>query len=134
LRELPKLTPPPPACRRLNAPHDKGLGPFASATGDSQLVLAVCHSLVSLPASAPEQQEERKLVGDPIELAAVKALQWGVEGAACTPGDVAGKLKLLDGLRVRGRGARPVAAHSSDASVARNASGNPRGTRHTRRS
>lgn len=60
------------------------LVPMKSAGSKATLVLAACHSIVALE-SVPGKPAE--LVGDPIEIAAIRGVIWGFDGTTAFPND-----------------------------------------------
>ncbi|KAH9255129.1 hypothetical protein BASA81_006888 [Batrachochytrium salamandrivorans] len=60
------------------------LVPMKNAGSKATLVLAACHSIVALD-SVPGKQPE--LVGDPIEIAAIRGVIWGFDGVTAFPND-----------------------------------------------
>jgi cation-transporting ATPase 13A1 len=77
------------------------------ASLEAALVLAACHALVELPAdgsvdAATGQPTPATVIGDPIELAALKGVEWRYDAATqrCQPGDFAGFAKAIASLKV----------------------------------
>jgi len=81
------------------------LGPVMKADAHASMVLAGCHSLVSV--------EGAGLVGDPIELAAIKSVQWSFDpkSAQATPGLLRSYQERISDIksRIAGEGAEPKA-------------------------
>jgi hypothetical protein len=83
-----------------SADGSKNLVPMREANDEATLVLAVCHSLVSVQAGT--------LAGDPIELAAIRGVRWGFDAATSKafPGDTTSLDASLGRVRTRLQSAR----------------------------
>ena len=75
--------------------HDQLL-PVIKASADSSMVLAACHSLIAIPKKKKADKDkkttpsvEEELLGDPIEIAAMKGVQWRFDpkSQCARPGD-----------------------------------------------
>jgi len=60
------------------------------ASENAAMVLAACHSLVGMPSGISDANAPVELLGDPIELAAVKGVRWSFvpKSQLATPGDM----------------------------------------------
>jgi len=85
------------------------LVPVREASKDATMVLAACHSLVAMPETAADKNAKKagipELLGDPIELAGMKGVEWGFDPKTqrATPGGYQvmelGLAKLQETLR-----------------------------------
>lgn len=66
------------------ATEQSPLKPISSSEGPLSMVLAACHSLVSVDSSDASGTAAATLAGDPIELAAMKAVEWRWDAATNT--------------------------------------------------
>eukprot|EP00516_Mucochytrium_quahogii_P003470 CAMPEP_0203758686 /NCGR_PEP_ID=MMETSP0098-20131031/11517_1 /ASSEMBLY_ACC=CAM_ASM_000208 /TAXON_ID=96639 /ORGANISM=" , Strain NY0313808BC1" /LENGTH=1546 /DNA_ID=CAMNT_0050651229 /DNA_START=262 /DNA_END=4902 /DNA_ORIENTATION=- len=67
------------------------LSPVKEASSDATMVLAACHSLVAIPNAGTDGNKSAELLGDPIELAAMKGVCWSFDPKTqcAKPGDYA---------------------------------------------
>ncbi|RYG68159.1 hypothetical protein EON64_05810 [archaeon] len=79
------------------------LSPIGSASAETALILAACHSLVALKDDDNRGNggpSESTLIGDPIELAAMKALDWSWDGETSTASPDGAYKRHLKGIAI----------------------------------
>mmetsp|Transcript_44325 Transcript_44325/g.73934 ORF Transcript_44325/g.73934 Transcript_44325/m.73934 type:complete len:1591 (+) Transcript_44325:133-4905(+) len=92
-----------------NASVEKAIEKVANAEPNATMVLAGCHSLVSV--------EGAGLVGDPIELAAIKGVEWtyNPKTSTSTPGSTAAHVKKIQDFknRIAAEGKQPTSSEAA---------------------
>ncbi|KAJ1455667.1 hypothetical protein M885DRAFT_463980 [Pelagophyceae sp. CCMP2097] len=84
--------------------------PMRGASAAAAVVIAACHSLVS--AGTAEDGEPEELVGDPIELTAIRALSWKYDAKTSTATPPTGLVSAKKGDKPKAAVAKPAVPHA----------------------